>query len=258
MYANTKTWNPAVGCKYDCKYCKSSFQRQLKRVSGNKKVHQGFRYYSKDILTNHGKKGGCSFCKTFEPHYHPERLDKTKIGSKPLIFVFAHGDITFYSENYVRIVLDILNEYSKKHDRNFYLQSKNPTCFEKYLDYLNENVVLLTTIETNRDMDYQLISKAPPPSKRFDDFYHLDYHRKVVTIEPIMDFDLPIFSEWMYKLNEQRTLEYIWLGFNSKPKQVQLPEPSYEKVSLFINKLREENILIKGKDLRGHSLINSL
>ena len=28
---SVKSWNPFVGCEHDCVYCRSSFQRQLKR-----------------------------------------------------------------------------------------------------------------------------------------------------------------------------------------------------------------------------------
>jgi len=34
MYPDTKTWNPFVGCNYDCVYCEKSFKRQFKRVGG--------------------------------------------------------------------------------------------------------------------------------------------------------------------------------------------------------------------------------
>ena len=37
-------------------------------------------------------------------------------------------------------------------------------------------------------------------------------------LEPVMDFDVPIFLDWIVALRP----EYVWLGYNSKPKQVWL------------------------------------
>jgi hypothetical protein len=224
--------------------------RQVKRVSGNPQVMQGVKEYSQQIFFHHGTLGGCSYCKNFEPHYHPERLDVKNIPSKHQIFVFAHGDLTFYNEEYVIKTLEIMNNYSKRKDVTFYLQTKNPTTFNKYLDYFMDNVILLTTIETNRDEGYSLISKAPLPSKRYKDFLSLNYNRKVVTIEPIMDFDVQIFSDWIIELNQNNSLEYVWIGFNSKPKQVYIPEPKTNDVLDFINILKNNKIDIRFKDMR--------
>jgi hypothetical protein len=108
-------------------------------------------------------------------------------------------------------------------------------------------VILVTTLETNRDEGYKAISKAPVPSKRCEQFRKMDYPRKVVTIEPVMDFDTEIFFSWILDIKP----EYVWLGFNSHPKQVHLPEPSKEKVVEFMGRLRAERIEVRGKDLRG-------
>jgi len=78
----------------------------------------------------------------------------------------------------------------------------------------------------------------------------LDFPRKVLTIEPILDFDLDIFSSWIKKLHDTGDLLYVYIGFNSKPKQVTLPEPSEEKVRKLINNMREHGIEVRGKELR--------
>ena len=108
----------------------------------------------------------------------------------------------------------------------------------------------MTTLETNIDEGYRNISKAPLPSERFRDFLDLDYPRKVVTIEPVMDFCLDGFVDWMVQLKRQDSLEYVWFGFNSKPKQVQLPEPTIEKAQTFVDKIIQNGIEVRGKSLR--------
>jgi hypothetical protein len=93
-------------------------------------------------------------------------------------------------------------------------------------------------------------SGAPKPSIRYKDFLELDFPRKVVTIEPIMDFDLNIFSDWVLNIKP----EYVWIGYNSRPKQVQLPEPSPEKTKQLADILKSNGIEVRGKELRGLSI----
>lgn len=232
MYANAKTYNPAVGCLHNCIYCVPSFQRQVKRVAS---------------------RIGCSLCAKYYPHEHPERLKPNKIPNSDIVFVFGDGDITFYREEYVRQVFKVIDEHERKSmkPKLYYFQSKNPICFNKYLDWFKQHtdkVILLTTLETNRDENYEEISRAPKPYRRFIDFYKLDYPHKAVTIEPVLDFDLDIFLNWMLMLKE---LEYIWIGYNSKPKAVSLPEPNREKLKQFIIELLRNGIRVRGKNLRG-------
>jgi len=114
-----------------------------------------------------------------------------------------------------------------------------------------ENAILLTTLETNRDRGYGEISGAISPTERFYQFLQLDYPRKVLTVEPICDFDMEPFVDMISLLNFQGALEYVWIGFNSKPEEVQLPEPSEEKVQRLIRRLEHKGIEVRGKELRG-------
>lgn len=222
MYRGAKTWNPFVGCLHDCKYCKPSFQAQLKR-----------------------RKKACSSCYNYYPHAHPERL--RKIPNADIVFVAGDGDICFCPPRYTRQIIASIREHNKRSPhKTYYFQSKNPKYFKQFLSKFPPNVIILTTLETNKDEGYEKISKAPKPSERFKDFLELDYPRKVVTMEPIMDFDLEVFLNWIRQIQP----EYVWIGFNSRPKQVQLPEPSLEKVQQFINTLKEFTT-VKDKELRG-------
>ena len=229
MYPDTKTWNPFVGCRYDCVYCEKSFKRQLKRVAG--------------ILN-------CPDCYTYSPHTHPERLGR--IPSFPIVFVYGTGDITFCWDWFVRGTFKAIDAHRQRMEKTYYFQSKNPACFNLYLDWFLKNqdkVILLTTLETNRDEGYREISKAPFPTMRFHDFLELDYPRKVLTIEPVLDFDLDEFVEMVLKLHEQGSLEYVWFGFDSK--NCGLPEPSIEKAQRFVDILQDHGIEVRGKRLRG-------
>lgn len=222
MYANVQTWNPYKGCRFQCSYCVPSFQRQAKRQLHN-----------------------CLQCYHFQPHEHPERLDR--VPSADTIFVAGNGDISFAKPSYIRRIIQTIRRYPNK---TFYLQSKRPECFKAFVHELPSNVILLTTLETNRDAGYAKVSKAPVPSDRFLQFLQLNYPRKVITVEPIMDFDLFIFFGKIIQLKP----EYVWIGYNSHPKHVDYPEPSEAKVKELIATLRNAGITVKGKDLRGIKL----
>lgn len=230
MYDETKTWNPGVGCEWDCIYCKDSFQAILKRFQGKK----------------------CEGCRTYKPHYHPERFNRIPSGYKN-IFVFGNGDISFYADHFViKTLLTIKNYLSRSaanEKKTFFFQSKDPRAFEKYLLYfksLRKWIVLITTLETNRDEGYEKISKAPPPSERALVFKKLDYPWKIVTVEPILDFDLEEFSKILIEIKPYR----IYMGYNSRPKNISLPEPSLEKFYLLKDRLTNAGIevVLKNQD----------
>ena len=220
MYPNTKTWNPFKGCRFDCTYCEPTFKRQAKRQKHN-----------------------CAKCYGYLPHYHEERL-KT-IPTAEIVFVCGNADISFCEPAFTRRIIDRIKEHSERcPGKTFYFQSKRPSYFAQFLSEFPGNVILLTTLETNRDEPP--VSKAPAPSERYRQFKALDYPRKVVTIEPVMDFDLDVFADWIRELH----VEYVWLGFNSRPRSVKLPEPSPEKVQAFVDLLAEAHIEVRGKELR--------
>ena len=62
-----------------------------------------------------------------------------------------------------------------------------------------------------------------------------------------MDIKVAKFLKWIINLDP----EYVWLGFNTRPKSVPVPEPSAEKMTVLISRLKEVGIEIRGKELRG-------
>lgn len=220
MYADAKTWNPFKGCRFDCIYCKPSFQQQSKR-----------------------QQHICSKCYDYKPHCHEERLKK--IPSFPIIFVAGNSDISFCPPAFTRKIIDAIKQHKPQMEKTYYFQSKRPEYFEQFLPLFPENVILLTTLETNRNAGYKAISKAPPPSVRYQQFKKLKHPRKVVTVEPVLDFDEDVFPQWIADLEP----EYVWLGFNSRPESVQLPEPSTKKLKKLVKVLVNAGIEIRGKEL---------
>ena len=183
---------------------------------------------------------------TYQPHCHEDRLGK--IPSASIIFVAGNGDIPFCPPSFTRKIIEAVAQHNSK-KKTFYFQSKRPEYFEQFLPLFPENVILLTTLETNLDAGYEAVSKAPPPSERYRQFKKLKYPRKVVTIEPVMDFDEDVFPQWIVDLKP----EYVWLGLNSKPK-VKLPEPTSQKLRKLVKVLVRAGITIREKELRGLEL----
>ena len=215
MYSDSvKQWNVFVGCKYDCLYCRKSFQAQMKR--------------QKPMIDKNGKKRGCQKCYDYEPHFHEERLnDKLpKTSGDEFIWVGSSGDIAFirYPD-----MIKILNKIEEYPNRTFFFQTKDPTVYYNYI--FPKNIMLGITLESN--ISYKTITDAPTPYYRYISFLRLDHPRKVITIEPILDFNLSIFIFWIRDVNPER----VYIGYDTK--KCNLPEPSLRKTKILIEELKE-------------------
>jgi hypothetical protein len=227
MYADTKTWNPFVGCRFQCIYCRVSFQRQLKRWG----------------------KGNCRDCYDYAPHRHPERLNR--IPSSRIVFCCGDGDIAFCDTDFLEAIVQAVSMHNRRSPyKTYYFQSKDWVSAGRVIPFLEEyvlkNAVILETLETNRDESYGSVSMAPRPTLRHKAFREVAYERKVVTVEPILDFDLDPF----FRMISEVEPEYVWIGYNSKPNLVRLPEPNLEKTITLIRLLEASGIQVKAKDLR--------
>lgn len=208
------TWNPIGGtCPYGCKYCwarKLAKQRNMQKYFGNTR------------LIEHELK------RTFEPG--------------KVVFVGSMRDI--FSEDvpidYLHKILDVVKRNPKTY---FLFLTKNPLRYEEILAILPRNVILGVTLETNRDYK---VTKAPSPEERYFTFAPLVWMKKFVSIEPIMDFDLDVFSNWL--LDVFPKLMMVAIGYDNYGNN--LPEPSLEKTTALIRKLENANIKVIRKTLR--------
>jgi len=138
------------------------------------------------------------------------------------------GDVAFCEPVWMQQILARIKQLP---DRTFLIQSKNPSIFRGYR--FPENVLLGTTIETDRSNLYQGISRAPLPSQRYSAMLKLRHPRKIVTVEPILDFDVEILEEWISDIGP----ETCYVGYDSKKNF--LPEPELSKVKALMKKLKE-------------------
>jgi len=218
MYKESiETWNPFVGCEHDCVYCDSSFKRQMKR-----------------------RKRQCMDCYDFKPHFHPERLSRSLPRTEGDNFIFCcdMGDVAFCKPEWMQQILARIGQLP---DRTFLIQSKNPSVFNAFR--FPGNVLLGTTIETNRDDLYEGISKAPLPRERYKAMLRLHHLRKIVTIEPVLDFDVEIMKGWVHEIRP----EICYVGYDSKKNY--LPEPELSKVEALMEKLKERTN-VRAKTIR--------
>ena len=214
-YEDTKSWNPFVGCGFDCTYC-----------------------YLQDVLPWQGRTQHCELCKANIPHEHPERLNRIK--NAKVLFVSSLGELAFCKHEYMLKIIEAIKRKNSK-ERIWILQSKAPRMFQKYLNLLPSNVLLDTTLETNRNIPN--ITKAPMPKTRYEDFLKLEWENKGVTVEPIIDFDLEPFADMLIKINPK----VVYLGFNSTPKKTPIPEPSWKKTLKLMAMLDHVDITVLPK-----------
>jgi len=206
----THTWNPLAGqCKHECSYCymKRSFLGNLKKYEGE------VRLFKEELNTD--------------------------LGSGNTIFVGSATDI--FGEWVPDIVIKKILEYCKKFQNTYLYQSKNPIRFIEFIELLPKNSIIATTLETNRDYN---ISKAPISSQRYLDFLSIKYPRKMVSIEPILDFDLDEFLMWIKRIKP----EFVSLGADSKNNNLQ--EPSSDKIKNLIKGIKDFTEIRVKKNLK--------
>jgi DNA repair photolyase len=170
----------------------------------------------------------CIYCymKVFpQPELHLASKElNTDLGTDKFIFVGSSTDMWLGHDVWIIATL----RHCRDNPSNRYLfQSKAPARFGQFTEFMPPHYVLGTTIETNRD--YHL-SQAPAPRDRMLSMSHLP-GSKMVSIEPIMDFDLETMVQWIQNIRP----DFISIGADSKGHH--LPEPSPEKLESLIEAL---------------------
>jgi len=169
----------------------------------------------------------CSYCYMKRFPVGELRLEKKELnldlGLDRNIFVGSSTDMFAEGVNQDWI-LAVLNHCQRYSYNRYLFQSKNPDGMNKVLGYFPKRTILGTTIETNRENYY---SNAPIIKYRVQALEGI-LLRKMVSIEPIMDFDVDELVKMIYRIKPR----FISIGADSQNSN--LPEPESQKIKELI------------------------
>lgn len=210
------TWNPLAGkCPHDCLYC----YMKSPPICWSDKYKGAQRIWEKELDINLSNRETI------------RKQDLTFVPrDKPLIFVCSGNDLATAPND---TKLKILRKCNEEPDNYYLIQSKNPTNLKNVENEFPPNLIIGTTIETNRSKLCEDVSNTPVPKRRAESmevFY--DYHR-MVSIEPVMDFDLKILVSFIRNARPN----FVSIGADSKGHK--LREPGSEKIESLIKELEE-------------------
>jgi DNA repair photolyase len=175
----------------------------------------------------------CSYC--FVRRWgkqNPLRLDekdlRANLGEGNFIFVCSGCDL-FHPDVPEEWIISVLSHTGQFPKNKYLLHTKNPERAVSFSGWYDNSHTLCVTIETNRI--YKGISKAPPPLERAQTLEAFD-GKKMITIEPVMDFDPVPFAELVRLCNPAQ----VNIGADSGNNR--LPEPGPEKIGWLIEALR--------------------
>ncbi len=201
----THTWNTVKGkCEHNCSYC---YMKRWKRQKEQ-------RFDSEELTTD--------------------------LGHGNFIFVGSSNDLFAdkINDEWIRLTLEHCSKFKNK----YLFQTKNPSNLLKYKDELPKDSIICTTIETNRI--YPLIMQnSPKPELRALAMSKLVMFKRFVTIEPIMDFDLPELVE----LIKQCSPVQVNIGADSGGHN--LSEPTKEKILALIDELNKFTSIAQKRNL---------
>ena len=196
----THTWNPIKGrCPFDCSYC------YMKRWGQQKPP----RLDTKDLHTDLGSGN----------------------------FIFVGSSIVMFSPDFPYDWLMRVIGKCYHYDNKYLFQSKNPSYFDIIPILDIQEYFLCITLETNRFYP-AIMNHAPEPVVRALDFRNIPIENKLITVEPIMDFD----EDSMYRLILDNRPLQVNIGADSGNHN--LPEPSFTKIEYLIKKLEDHGIIV--------------
>lgn len=210
----THTWNPIRGiCKHDCAYCYIKLGGPM-----------GWKHPAKLI------------------EKEVDGIKATDLGKGNFIFVGSSTDMwgKWVPDFHIRAVLKRCDYFN---GNKYLFQTKDPKRFHDFTLFLPEKSWLCTTIETNRAEITRAISKAPDPKARAEAMQILRElkYKTTLTIEPVMDFDLPEMLELIEMVGPE------WISIGADSKKADLPEPPVEKIRELVDTLHSKKIETKIK-----------
>jgi DNA repair photolyase len=207
----TQTWNPLAGeCLHKCSYCwaralEERYPRLKEKYCGNPRIIQ------KEL----------------------KRINSFK--ETDFIFVCDMTDLFGHWVPY-ELIQEILNCISTS-PAKFLLLTKNPARYKFF--FIPQNCVCGATIES--DIDHELT--GPPERERMLAMANLKHGRKMVSVEPVMDFTPDFPTDLLYM-----GLEFVAIGYDNYSNG--LDEPELQDVEAMIHSFENRGIKVYRKTLR--------
>ena len=191
---------------------------------------------------------GCSYCYMGKfGERPPVRFDnaelRTDLGKGNYLFVGSSNDM-FAADIPEEWIKDTLNHCSQ-FENKYLLQTKNPARFLDFIQspYILQKAQLCTTIETNRWYS-EIMKNSPTPEQRAAAMEIASKSvQTLVTIEPILDFDL----DELVGLIRQCNPAQVNIGADSGNNK--LPEPDKQKVTALIHELKQFTVIDQKRNL---------
>jgi len=203
----TLSWNPLAGrCPFECIYCWSMGKKGLVKRYKMKK-YQGL----------------------------PRLMEKEFRAFNEGEFVFVQDMSDLFAEIVPKEYIERILEHTEKFPKtSFLLLTKNPRRYLEFEDKIPSNCVCGATVETNKDTRYRKISWAPLPTARLEAMRLLkDHVKKMISIEPIIDFDLDDFVDEIESIRP----DFVYVGYDNY--NYGLPEPLLPKTKALIAELQK-------------------
>jgi len=211
----TSTWNPISGCLFNCSYCWAK-ELAVTKLRNSKRYSKGF-----------------------VPCLNENEF-KVSFSKGDLIFVADMGDMfsDFIEKEWI---IRVFTHISKFPEADFLFMTKNPNRYLELLPSIPKNAILGATIETTHDEIIQIdkVSNAPLPSKRYEAMKALNWNRKIVSIEPILDFDMDTFVHWVEEINPF----IVYVGYDNYCHK--LREPTLKQTTELMQKLSATSLVIR-------------
>ena len=211
----TGTWNPISGCLFNCNYC-----------------------WAKDLAITK-LKNTKRYSKGFTPSLNETEF-KVNFAKGDLIFVADMGDMF---ADFIRSewIMQVFSHIKKFPEADFLFMTKNPKRYVELLPHIPKNVILGATIETTNDEIIQVdkVSNATLPSQRYQAMKELVWERKIVSIEPVLDFNLNTFVGWIEDINPF----LVYIGYDNYCHK--LREPTLKQTTELMQKLSATSLVIR-------------
>jgi hypothetical protein len=178
------------------------------------------------------------------PHIVPAEL-RCNLGHNNTIFICSGTDL-FAEDVTVDLPCSVFNRASEFPDNTYIFQSKNPHKIIPFLNLLSAGKYkFCTTIETNRHYP-EIMCDSPFTNIRAIGLKNLHDRgfETMITIEPIMDFDLTK----MLRIIHMAEPAQVNIGADSGNNH--LPEPPKEKVIELILELQKFTTVYQKKNFR--------